>query len=153
MTRISKHPAALVTAAFLAWATTAAAQAPNGPPMGRGPGSGMGRPDPAYVQGQLDALHQRLRLAPQQEDAWQAFAGAVMRQSEQFRDVGSRMPVPTAPAPERFAFMAQMAQDSATALRAIADSMQSLYAVLGPNQRATVDREFAPGGPGGPPLR
>jgi len=163
MTRIRTLAAAVVAAASIGVPAITAAQAPYASPPGYGPGPsygpsygpppgrGMqpgGRPDPATVRQNLDALHNRLALTGPQEAAWQSFAGAVTQQTQEMDSLRSRMPAATATTPERLNFMAQVMQQQATGMANVAKQLSALYAQLNPDQRAIVDQEFAPRGPG-----
>ncbi|HUJ00262.1 MAG TPA: Spy/CpxP family protein refolding chaperone [Usitatibacter sp.] len=171
---------ALLGAAILGLGIPAAAQMygpPPGPPGGPGMSGGYGQPpygqpqygQPPYgqssygppseasVEQNLASLHSRLSVTPQQEPAWQGFAGAVRQQTQQVQSVRGTLSHPGATAPQRLDQMAQLARQRAAGMTAVAQAMTKLYAVLDANQRSMIDEEFAapppPGMAGGPPPR
>jgi len=144
---------AALAAASLVLAAPSFAQQPYTPP-GAAPRSYTppGPPSPAMIDQRLAALHGRLGLNASQEAAWRAFFDAMHQQAQQMQSAGSRMPAPTAP--ERFAEMSQVMQQSAASMGVVAQALGALYAQLSPQQRSVVEGEFqAPAAGSGTPLR
>lgn len=131
-------------------------------PMGMMGGGMRGmKADPgARAEQHLNRLKADLKLTPQQEPLWLAFADKVkaeagkgmqaMRQNMQ-----SDKPVP---APERMTQMEGMMKERLAAMQSVHESFNRLYAALTPEQKAVADRHFSmagrpPGsrGRGGPP--
>jgi len=116
-----------------------------------------GPPSTATIDQRLANLHGRLGLNASQEGAWRAFFDAMHTQAQQMQDAGSRMSQPAPTAPERFAQMAQVMQQSASSMGIVAQALGTLYAQLSPQQRSVIETEFQAqatgGGAGGPPLR
>ena len=140
-------PNAWLAAPLLAWAFTAAAQAPAAPDYGQGP---QGAPPDAvaYAQRNLQSLRTRLALAPSQANAWNAFVDAVLDQSRDMQSQMAQMAQAPASAPDRMDRMAQMMRRNADGMASVARALRQLYSQLDPSQRAIVDREFSRG-PGG----
>ncbi|HET9653644.1 MAG TPA: Spy/CpxP family protein refolding chaperone [Usitatibacter sp.] len=146
--------ATIVAAAALAGtASDAGAQmmGPGGGMMGffsNGIARGGGMPGaPADMQAVasrwLDGLHAELQLSASQEPAWQAFANAVMAQAAAMQQMRSQMLASPASAAQRAALMQQLMRPRVAAVDAMADSLGTLYAMLGADQRAIMDAEFA----------
>jgi hypothetical protein len=162
MTRIRTLAAGALAAISLGLSMVVAAQMPYGPGPANGPSYGPrpgqapgtmrpgGQPDPAFVRQNLEALHGRLAVRADQEPVWQAFAFAVQHQTEQMQSMRERMPRQGSTAPERFDYMAKTMQQTAAGVAGVARALTALYAVLDPQQRAIVDREFTPSAPQGP---
>ena len=143
-------PNAWLAASLLAWAFTAAAQAPAAPDYGQGPQGAP--PDPvAYAQRNLQSLRTRLALAPGQASAWNAFVDAVLNQSRDMQAQMSQISQGPASAPDRMDRMAQMMRRNADGMAAVARALRQLYSQLDPNQRSIVDQEFSRGPGAGPP--
>lgn len=122
------------------------------PPMGEEPMAGHAR---AHEAQRMKALHEVLRIRPDQEGAFQAFVAAM-----------SPAPHPTGPdrgagegghadmaqltTPQRLDRMAQMMDARMSRMRAQfqrrADATKALYAALGPEQQRTLDALPALGG-------
>ncbi len=156
---------ALLGAAILGLAVPSAAQM-YGPPGGTGPrygppggmGPRYGPPSEASVDQNLESLRSRLAITPAQESGWQAFTSAVRQQTEQMQALTGKMRQPGANAPQRLTQVAQVMQQRAAGMAAVAQAMTRLYADLDENQRAIVDDAFpasppSPGMGGGPPIR
>jgi hypothetical protein len=156
---------ALLVAASIGLAGPAAAQT-YGPPGGMGPGPGpggyygrqYGPPSAQSVDQNLADLRSRLAITPTQESAWEGFANAVRQQTRQMQTLSGNLRQPGATAPERLTQVAEVMQQRAAGMSAVAQAMTRLYAVLGEEQRSVVDEEFPapparPGAGGGPPIR
>jgi protein CpxP len=126
-------------------------------PMGGpgGPGGSMGRQasmkfDPAArAERRLDMFKGQLKLTPQQEPLWQAFAEKAKseagkgRQAFQAQAADEKLT-----APERMAKRQAMMQEHLTALTGVNESFGRLYAALTPEQKASADQFAARMGPG-----
>jgi len=118
-------------------------------PQGMGPMNGqqMGRQasmkfDPAArAERRLDMFKGQLKLTPQQEPLWQAFAEKAKgeagkgRQAFQAQAADEKLT-----APERMAKRQAMMQEHLTALTGVNESFGRLYAALTPEQKATADQ-------------
>ena len=161
--RLIPAPFAPLAASLLALALPATAQQSYAPPVPERSYAPPSPPSAATIDQNLTNLHNRLMLALDQEPAWRAFFETMHQQAQQMQAASSRMAAQTSStAPERFAQMAQVMQQGASSMNAVAQALASLYARLNANQRAIVENEFparggARPGPGmasgGPPLR
>lgn len=163
MRRTHKIVAAGCAALALAGLSTGLASAgPTGPgfgPMaaGHGPcGPGAhpaGGHAAAFADTHLAELKTTLKITPEQEPAWDAFAGKVKAQAESMQALRAKAGQPADAAPDRLAQRAGFMTQRAAGMEAMAGAMKSLYAVLTPAQKATLDQGFGPGrgrGPGMP---
>lgn len=134
---------------------------PDGMPGMKGGMQRGGMMEPGVrAEQRLTRLKGDLKLTAPQEPLWQAYADKVkaeagkgmqaMRQNMQ----GDK-PVP---APERMAQMQTMMKERLAAMESVHESFNRLYAVLTPEQKATVDKSFGMAGRypqgrgrGGPP--
>jgi Spy/CpxP family protein refolding chaperone len=119
--------------------------------MGGGPGM-MGGGGYGYnVEDRLAAQKSALKITPEQESAWSAYADVAKKQFDVMLAQREAMwkSAPSSSA-DRFElhskFMAQRAQQH----EALSTAYKSLYAVLTPEQRALADQRggFGPRGPG-----
>lgn len=161
MKRNHKIIAGLIIAAGISGAAIAQGRAgcDGMGPQGMGPMSGqggqMGRQasmkfDPAVrAERRLDMVKAQLRLTPQQEPLWQAFAEKAKgeagkgRQAFQAQVAGEQLS-----APERMAQRQVVMQEHLNALTAVNESFGRLYAVLTPEQKTTADQFAARMGQG-----
>jgi hypothetical protein len=172
MKRNHKIIAGLIIAAGISGAAVAQGRAgcdgmgPQGMgPQGMGPmgGQQMGRQasmkfDPAArAERRLDMFKGQLKLTPQQEPLWQAFAEKAKgeagkgRQAFQAQAADEKLT-----APERMAKRQAMMQEHLNAMTAVNESFGRLYAVLTPEQKTLADQHVAGmgrgmGGHGGRP--
>ena len=125
-------------------------------PMGSGPmGGQMGRQasmkfDPAVrAERHLDMLKGQLKLTPQQEPLWQAFAekakGAAGKGMRAQRDPAADEKLT---APERMAKRQAMMQEHLNAMTVVNESFTRLYEALTPEQRIVADQNAAQMGKG-----
>ncbi|HLA35562.1 MAG TPA: Spy/CpxP family protein refolding chaperone [Rhodocyclaceae bacterium] len=140
-----------VSAAFFG---VAHAQPPLGCDFG-GPQAmqGGGRFDPsARVEQRLTRLKTDLKLTPQQEPLWQAFADKSKAEAGKgMKTMRERMQNPTPmPAPERMAQMETLMKERAEAMATVHGAFKALYAELTSEQKAVADRHFSRQGRGGP---
>lgn len=92
-------------------------------------------------QQQLSQLHDALRLSPQQEPAWRAYAASLApdpAMEARRRSAAEMMPKLTTP--RRVDLInAEMAQDMAS-MRRQGEAVKAFYAQLSPQQQSTFDR-------------
>lgn len=111
-----------------------------GPGMGGGRMGGMGAGNmAANVDANLDAVKTRLAITPDQEAAWQTYAGKVKEQAQRMQTLRESRPGQTLTGPERQAFHASMMKQRAEEMEAIAAASKGLYAVLTPQQKTAFD--------------
>lgn len=117
---------------------------------GHGPGPGYGYGDATVVtQARLDALRTRLQITAAQEGAWQALASAMLQQATRMDQARTRLFESTGNAAERMMLRAELMGLEADAFEAVAHAFGALYAILTPEQRLVVERQWGFGmGPG-----
>jgi hypothetical protein len=127
-------------------------------PMGMGGMGPMGRQaaakfDPAERAGQrLDYMKYQLKITPEQEPLWKAFADKAQAQ---FNDGGKGRQAMQAqadanlPAPERMAKMQGLMEERLAAMKGVNESFGRLYAALTPEQKKIADQQAARMGKGG----
>ncbi|MDB5809815.1 MAG: hypothetical protein JWN94_1937 [Betaproteobacteria bacterium] len=113
----------------------------------------------AAVEGHLAALKVELKITPNQESAWQTFAGKIRQQSEARFAQRTKMmadrkargdkPATNVPAPERLAQRTARMKQFVASMEARTAAVTDLYAVLSPEQKAIADKQFAGGARGG----
>ena len=140
----------------------------NGPGAGYGPGM-MGQGSPrnggfgpghmwsnpkAGVEGYLASLKVELKIAPNQEKAWTAFADKARAQSEtmiarheKFRTQAQANQ--NVPAPELLAQRTERMKEGLANMEAMTVAVKDLYGALTPEQKATADQLLARGPMGG----
>jgi hypothetical protein len=155
----SKHVAAILAASAMSFGLTASAQ--PGPGAGKGPGMGpdggcpmvggqmMGDPA-ARAEQHLNQFKSQLKITPQQEPLWQAFADKVKESAGMRAKAMQGMQTPPATAPERMNRMLEHMKQHTAAMEAVNDSFKRLYDALTPEQKATADKYQPFGGHMGP---
>jgi hypothetical protein len=125
----------------------------GGPGMMRGYGPGMIGGYGYNVEDRLAAQKSALKITPEQESAWSAYADVAKKQFDvmlaQHEAMWKSAPSSSADRYELHSkFMAQRAQQH----EALSAAYKSLYAVLTPEQRAVADQRggYGPGGGYGP---
>jgi hypothetical protein len=127
--------------------------------MGAGPMSGqMGpkgmranmRMDPAQrVERHLGFLKDQLKLTPDQEPLWQAFAEKAKSEAGQgMKAMRDQAAEANLTAPERMAKMQSLMQERVNAMAGVHESFNRLYAGLTPEQKKVADQHAAQMGPG-----
>lgn len=115
----------LIAAAVLALATGAAHAQQQGP--------------------SLDHLHDSLRLSPQQEAAWRAYAAAIAPDPQQEgRARQAQMLMPTLPTPRRLALMRAQMQSDLVVFEHDAQAVNAFYEQLSLDQQRIFDSQTAP---------
>ena len=131
-------------------------------PMGAGPMSGqmgqMGpkgmranmRIDPAQrAERHLGFLKGQLKLTPEQEPLWQAFAEKAQAEAGKgFKAMRDQSADANLTAPERMAKMQRLMQERVDAMAGVHDSFNRLYGALTPEQKKVADLHAAQMGPG-----
>ena len=155
-----------ITTAFLATTAIAfgiAAHAESGGDCdmkgGHMPGMGMmgqeGRPmmgDPAArAEARLAHFKAELKLTPQQEPLWNAFAEKAKAEAGQgMKMMRERSPEKMA-APERMNLMVEVMKNRVAALESLSESFKRLYDGLTPEQKAIADKQGMHGRHRAPP--
>jgi hypothetical protein len=123
-------------------------------PMGMGPGMTGGpssaKFDPAVrVQRHLDMFKGQLKLTPEQEPLWQAFAEKMKAEAGKgMQGMRTQTPDPKLTAPERMAKMETMMGERLAAMKTVHESFNRLYAALTPEQKVVADQHAAQMGQG-----
>lgn len=122
----------------------------NGPGSHMGHGLGYGYGDATVVtQARLDALRARVQVTAAQEPAWQALANAMLQQATRTDEARTRLFDSTGNAAERMMLRAELMSLEADAFETVAHAFGALYAILTPEQRLIVERQWGFGmGPG-----
>jgi periplasmic protein CpxP/Spy len=138
-------PTAVLIAMWLA-AATAQAAAIGGAPLPSGEAQGPMLPaqmqQAPNVETSIAILHQRLGISPVQEPAFAALAN-VMRENARMAPAGP--PPATADAVYQLRLAIRYAQQEVDGMRRMLPALQSLYAVLTPQQRAIANEVFRQG--------
>ena len=151
MNRMKAYTATALAALALG-TLPAAAQMFGGPGGGMmGPGFGIGArmggmTGTALAQAQLDLLHTQLHITTAQEPAWQAFAAAAVHQALGMDNALDTRWQATTNAADRLMLHAQLMDDRAADMLAVAQAFKGLYNVLSTDQRTAVDAYFMGGG-------
>lgn len=151
----SKHVAAILAASAMSFGLTASAQ--PGPGAGMGPGGGcpmmggqmMGDPA-ARAEQHLTQFKSQLKITPQQEPLWQAFADKVKESAGMRAKAMQGMQQQPSTAPDRMNRMVEHMKQHTAAMEAVNDSFKRLYDALTPEQKATADKYQPFGGHMGP---
>lgn len=155
----SKIVAGVLATSALAFGIAAQAQMPGaGGPGGAGcdamgpkgqQGKMMGDPA-ARVEQRLTQMKSALKITPQQEPLWQAYAEKMKAEAGQgmkaMRDQAQQQ---AQTAPERMAQMMTMMRERMTAMESMSDSFKRLYDSLSAEQKAIADKSGPFGGMGG----
>lgn len=118
-----------------------------------GPGQMWSNPK-AAVEGHLASLKVELKITPDQEKAWQTFAGKARTQADtmiarraQFSEQAQSGK--SLPAPERLAQRTERMKQGLANMEAMTVAVKDLYGVLSPEQKAIADQQLARGPMGG----
>jgi Spy/CpxP family protein refolding chaperone len=135
------------------------AQRGSGPGMmGSGPGAGRGGPGmwsnpAAAVEGHLAALKVELKITPDQDKAWQAFAAKARAQSETMiarrAQFSAQAPAANKTAPEILAQRTEQRKQGLASMETMTAAVKDLYGVLTPEQKTLADQQLARGPMGG----
>jgi len=148
--------------------------AQGGPGAGYGPGAGRGGFGPgmmggrgagrggygmwsnpaAAIEGYLASLKVELKIAPDQDRAWQSFSATARKQAESMsarrEQMFSQASADKQTAPERLAQRTEFAKQGVASMEAMTAAVKDLYAVLTPEQKVLADQQLARGPMGGP---
>lgn len=151
----SKIVAGLLATSALAFGV-AHAQMPGGGPGGagcdatgpKGPRAMMADPA-ARVEQRLTQMKSQLKITPQQEPLWQAYAEKMKAEAgagmKAMRDKAQDQ---AATAPERMAQMMNMMRERMTAMESMSDTFKRLYDSMSAEQKAIADKAGPFGGQG-----
>lgn len=93
----------------------------------------------------LQQLHDSLRLSPQQEEAWRAYASAIAPDpAQQGRARQAQMLMPNLTTPRRLALMRAQMQADLTAFDHDVQAVTAFYDQLSLDQQHTFDVQTAP---------
>jgi len=126
--------------------------------MGGGMGGGMGGPGMMggtySIEDRLAAQKSALKITPEQERAWTAYADVAKKQSDAMLAQHEAMwkSAPSSSA-ERFELSSKFMQERAQQHEALSAAYKELYTVLTPEQRAAADQRTGGYGPRGPGAR
>jgi periplasmic protein CpxP/Spy len=98
----------------------------------------------AWIDQRIAQMHQRLKITPEQEPAWQAFA-QVMRDnmtSIEKAYADRRASVATMSAPDNMRDFAQIEQERAAGIQKLAGAFQTLYETMSDDQKKIADGMF-----------
>jgi hypothetical protein len=152
--------AALIAAMLAALASPAVAQQPGQPgammepgmkhcpgmtgpgTMGHGPGMGpmMGGPG-QHVEGRIAFLKAKLKITPEQEKLWNAYADAMRQESASMRAMHEQGMADGRPAtlPERMQWHQHLMAGRLEALKTLQAAAVPLYTALSPEQKTIAD--------------
>lgn len=141
----SKHVAALLAASAMAFGIAASAEPGAGHP-GMGPGGcdmhgkHMWGDPGARAEKHLEQFKAQLKITPQQEPLWQAFADKVKGNAGQgMKAMHESMQQPMT-APQRMDKMVEIMKARTAAMESANDSFKRLYDALTPEQKAVADK-------------
>ena len=99
---------------------------------------------PAAVERRVQQLHTQLRITPQEQSQWDAFAQTMRQNADNMRTAidqrGSQMD--TMDAAQNMQSYAQLAQVHAQDMQQMASAFQTLYQSMSPEQRQNADQLF-----------
>ena len=146
-------------------AGTEARQERGGPGMmhrghGERRGHDMWSNPAAKVEGYLAALKVELKITPNQENAWQAFAGKVRQQADamiarraqmkaRFEQMKGQAPAEKLTAPERLTQRTERMKQHLASMETMTVAVKDLYGALTPEQKTIADKQLARGPFGG----
>ena len=150
-----KRVTTIAVAVGLAFGAAVVIAQPYGAMMGGGPGmmmgGGMGSGMMGFnVEDRLAAQKSALKITPEQEKAWSAYADVVKSQSETMLAQHEAMwkSAPSSSA-ERYELHSKFMQQRAQTHEALSAAYKELYSVLTPEQRAAADQRGGYGPRGG----
>lgn len=106
----------------------------------------------AAVEGHLAALKVELKITPDQDKAWQAFAATAKSQADTMIARHAQMSAQTPAnqtAPDRLAQRTALAKQGIAGMEAMTAAVKDLYGVLTPEQKTLADKQLARGPMGG----
>ena len=135
-------PAMAQTGATSSGAPAAASPPVSAPPAVTPPHAAAHTP--AAVERRVEQLHAQLRITPQEQSQWDAFAQTMRQNADNMRTAidqrGSQMD--TMDAAQNMQSYAQLAQIHAQDMQQMAAAFQTLYQSMSPEQRQNADQLF-----------
>lgn len=128
---------------------TPAATPSTAAPAAGGPAAAVTPPraaahSPGAVEQRIQQLHTQLRISPQEQSQWDAFAQTMRQNADNMRDAidqrGAQMG--TMDAAQNMQSYAQLAQVHAQDMQQMASAFQTLYQGMTPEQRQNADQLF-----------
>lgn len=116
--------------------------AAGAPCEGFGPGATAGAGPVAHMEQRLSFLKNELKITPDQESAWNAYAGQAKAQATTMEAFHAQPPIAAQSPAERIEQHAARMNLRAKQVTAMSASLKDLYAVLTPEQKAVADRNF-----------
>lgn len=107
-----------------------------------GPGMMAGSGPAAHLDARLAYLKTELKLAPNQESAWQAYAQQARQQAESMQALPAQPAAAAQSAPELLNQRAEFAKQRAADMESMSVAVKNLYAALTPEQKTIADRYF-----------
>ena len=106
----------------------------------------------ARVNQRITQMHQRLKITPEQQPAWDVFAQAMRDNVTSIEQAykGRRASVAAMSAPDNMRNFAQIEQNRAEGIQKLAASFQTLYDAMSDDQKKTADAMFSHYGDHGP---
>lgn len=119
----------------------------GGPGMGRGPMGGgrehrMERMQQFHAE-RMELLEARLKLKPEQQNAWKAFLAAQDAHHDAMRKSWQEMRDRETTAMAQFEERAQAMEQNLTSMKTMVKAAGDLYAALDPDQKQVMDHFFA----------
>jgi hypothetical protein len=96
----------------------------------------------ARTQKHLDKLKAALRITPEQELQWSAFADKILTQVQQVRAEHESVKVLPATAPERIDRQLMLMKERASRFEVVAQAAKDLYSILTPEQKQIADKKL-----------
>jgi len=138
--QISQMLALLVTTTLLGNPAWAQNPAPSAPAQTARPERG----GTVQVERRISGLQRRLKITPEEQPQWDAFAGVMRQNSARMETLQQERAdkVATMSASEDMRSYADVARAHADDLQRLAAAFDTLYAAMTPEQKAEADRTF-----------
>lgn len=137
-------PAMAQTAATSSTGGTAAGAPPAAAPPTVATPRTAAHSSPGAVEHRIDQLHTQLRITPEEQSQWDAFAQTMRQNADNMHSAidqrASQMG--TMDASQNMQSYAQLAQTHAQDMQQMASAFQTLYQSMSPEQRQTADQMF-----------
>ncbi len=102
----------------------------------------------ARIEQHLDRFKTELKITPEQQASWRAFADSVNQQAQQMKTAMTTMHQKTdVPAPERMNQRMQLMQQRLNGMQTVAQNFTQLYNGLTPEQKKIADQHAMQYGP------
>lgn len=109
---------------------------------GFGPGAAAGVGPVARMEQRLSFLKNELKITPEQESAWNAYAGHAKTQASTMEAFRAQPPAAAQTPAERIEQRAERMNLRSKQITAMSAAVKDLYAVLTPEQKAVADLHF-----------